>query len=165
MEEKDDRIGQAVRCVMEQLAQAAVQTFDVAAARFETAERQAGLAQARRLRASDDPAERVLGERLEARILHQEPLPAEIVVDVVESAGVDVGPLSPRSSQPLPEAATGSPALERPKRRGPGRPRKSESDGQPGANPPRRGPGRPPKALTQEAREPQKGGPGRPASS
>ncbi len=165
MEEKDDRYGQAVRAVMEQLARTAVETLDVAAARFEAAEIQAGLVQARQLKASGDPAERALGERLEARILHQEPLPAEILVNIVEANGVNLNPLSPRSSPPSLGADTALPALEQAPRRGPGRPKKAEASEQAGPSPPRRGPGRPPKSLTQRGHEPEKSGPGRPTSS
>jgi hypothetical protein len=135
----------------------AFRNLDVAAARYEAAERQAGLAEARKLKASSDPGEKALGEELEARILQGQPLPLDFVVDGPEANGATLDPLPARSSQALPGAALGLPALEHkeaePKTRGPGRPRKSESNHQLAPSPPleptppRPGPGRPRKNL------------------
>ena len=134
----------------------AFRNLDVAAARYEAAERQAGLAEARKLKGSSDPGERALGEDLEARILQGQPLPLDLVVDVPEANGAALDPLSARSSQALPGVALALPALEQkeaePKKRGPGRPRNSETNHQLAASPPlepippRRGPGRPRKS-------------------
>ena len=68
----DENIDGAVKWLMKRLMQTTAESFDLAFARYETSEREAALAQARRLMESEDPAERELGERLKAEVLKEQ---------------------------------------------------------------------------------------------
>src|SRR5262245_25247441 len=102
--------------------------FKTAAARYDTATRREALTEAQNLKTSNNPVDRALGEQLEARILEVQPPAADFVLDANDANGVDLDPLSVRSSQALPGAPSTLPALEEPRqpeppmRRGPGRP-------------------------------------------
>lgn len=144
-------VDEAVKAMAERLVKSAASTLELALARYDTAAKQEILAYARELLRSEDPGERTLGQQLEAEVLREASRPAPLVLEVAEVDGPRgiagaIDPLSQRSSQASPDVATPSAVSgngEVPKR-GPGRPKKSQSNGQP--DPTRRGPGRPRKA-------------------
>ena len=145
MPDTDGVINDAVKAMMQRLLQSAAESFELAVARFDANERQAALAHARVLKDSQDPAERLLGERLEAEVLRAPINATAVVLEAPQGSGEITHPLSLASSPVLPAAATSSaaPGDGEPKKRGRGRPRKEE---QPPPEPEKRGPGRPPKA-------------------
>ena len=104
----------AVKWLMKRLMEASAESFDLAFARYEASEREAALAQARRLIESQDPAERELGERLRAEVLKEQKqhVPA-LMVDGPAGNGV-ADPLSRLPSPSSPGAATPLPAPEAP---------------------------------------------------
>jgi hypothetical protein len=95
-----------VRWMMERLMKSTAENFELALARFDAAEREQALAQARRLLGSDDLAERELGERLQSEILHVQALPPERVLELQQGSGGALVPLSLPSSGALPAGAT-----------------------------------------------------------
>ena len=137
----------AVKWLMKRLMEASAESFDLAFARYETSEREAALAQARRLIESQDPAERELGERLRAEVLKEQKqhVPA-LMVDGPAGNGV-ADPLSRLPSPSSPGVATSLPAPE-------------------ASQPPKKKRGRPPKDPTLKTKEQaQRPGPGRPPKS
>jgi len=67
----EENVDGAVKWLMKRLMETSAETFELAFARYETSEREAALAQARRLMDSDDPAEKELGLRLKAEVLKE----------------------------------------------------------------------------------------------
>ena len=147
----EEKIDGAVKWLMKRLMETSAESFELAFARYETSEREAALAQARRLTESEDPAERELGERLRAEVMKVQQNPASLMLDAPGGNGLAHDPLSLSPSPSSPAAASPSPgpeedvaakrggrpsrpspeqnhrpqAAETPAKRGPGRPRKS----------------------------------------
>ena len=140
----------AVKWLMKRLMQTTAESFELAFAKYETSEREAALAYARRLMESQDPAEQQLGERLKAEVLKEGPA-GDLILEGPVGDGAPTNPFSSSPRRLLPAMATPSPAAEAPpKKKGPGRPRKDQSNPPPpspqGQAPAKRGPGRRPKS-------------------
>jgi hypothetical protein len=139
----------AVKWLMKRLMQTTAESFELAFARYETSEREAALAQARRLMESQDPAEREIGERLQAEVLKEQTHSSGLMPAGPEVNGVGADPLSRSPLPSLPAAATPSPASAGPtaKRRGrPPQPQLGHNHQPQPSKPAKRGPGRPPKS-------------------
>lgn len=95
-----------VRWMMERLMKSTAENFELALARFDAAEREQALSQARHLLVSEDPAERELGERLKAEILRVQALPPERVLELERGQEGTLAPLSLPSSGASPNGAT-----------------------------------------------------------
>src|SRR5262245_60571006 len=87
-----EEIDGAVKWLMKRLMETTAESFHLAFVRYESSEREAALAQARRLLDSDDPSERALGERLKDEVLTQARLTSELIVE--SPNGVISDPLS-----------------------------------------------------------------------
>lgn len=146
----EENIDGAVKWLMKRLMETSTETFELAFARYETSEREAALAQARRLMESSDPDEKVLGERLKAEVMKEGGRSAPLMLEASGGNGFGHDPLLPSPLPSSPTAALPSPEpvkVEAAKRRGrPQKPKEPqpEKKHRPQSSPPaKRGPGRP----------------------
>lgn len=136
----------AVKWLMKRLMQTTAESFELAFAKYETSEREAALAYARRLIDSEDSAEHELGKRLQAEVMKEQGPGGQLILEGPEGDGAPTNPFFSSPQRLLPATATVSPAEEKtpeplPTKRGPGRPRRDETG--PSQPPAKRGPGRP----------------------
>lgn len=97
-----------IEWMMKRLMASTAQSFDLALARFDAKEREVALAHARTLIESADPDERELGERLKAEIARAASVPYGRMLDVPQSNGDPISPLSLASSASSPGGDTSS---------------------------------------------------------
>jgi hypothetical protein len=97
-----------VQWMMQRLMRSTAESFDLALSRFDASEQEEALEHARRLLASEDPAERELGERLKAAVARTGTPGVEVSVRTPEGQGGNTHPLSLMSSGSSAATATSS---------------------------------------------------------